>query len=629
MIRVLKNFFLILILAAMTHCSGEKRAPKFAIEDFFRNPSKTAFLVSPDGKYISYMKPYNNRLNIFIQTIDGKNTRRLTSESDRITSYFWGNNGMLLYMKDHVKDDGVQLMAISRDGKESHDLLPAGNFRIKLINPNRIRNNEVIIALNQRDSSVFDVYRLNLQSRKLRLAARNPGNITEWYADENGELRMALASDGVNETLLFRESEHDNFKRVITANFKNKIKPVGFCGKDRTCVYALSNLNRDKTALVELDCKTGKETKMIFSHPECDVIEGGYSFKKMSITSVMYETWKKERQYLDDSVKGVFQDIEKQLPNTEIRIFSKDSAERKLIVRTNSDRNPGSFYLYTLPQKLLVKLSDVNSALPESEMCPMKPIEFKSRDGVVLNGYLTLPKGMTAKNLPVVVIPHSHPENRNTWGFNSEVQFLANRGYAVFQVNFRGSNGYGKKFWTAGFKKWGTLIQDDITDGVKWLIATEVANPKKIAIYGSNFGGYSALKGLSSHPELYACGISYSGLTNLFTYMKGVPPYYKPYLQMFYEKVGNPEKDADYFRAVSPIFHTDKIKRPILIIQGTKDPRANVNETNQFVRELKKHGVPVTYVLKQNEGHGFMSHTNKQEVYRQLEKFLADNLNRK
>ncbi|MXV17612.1 S9 family peptidase [Hufsiella ginkgonis] len=618
-----------LILCVCVACTGEE-AKMLPFESFFANPVKTSFLISPDGNFISYLQPYKNRLNLYVQTVDGKQVNRITNETDRnISSYFWANNNEMVYMKDRADDEGVRLFVVDKVKGAPQDLLPPGKFKAKLINPNRLKNNELIIALNKRDSSVFDVYRLNIPKRKLEMAAQNPGNITEWYADEDGQIRLALSSDGVNETLLFRESEGQGFKPVITSNFKTTIAPVGFCGKERTCIYALSNQNRDKMALVEFNCKTGKEEKIIFSHPDVDVIEGGYSTTTRRVLYATYETSKKHRHYLDDSVKNVYQQLEKQLPNTEVRINGRDAAEKKFIIRTFTDRSPGAFYLYTLADNKLLKLSDVNALLPESELCEMKPISFKSRDGLLLNGYLTLPKGKKVTDLPVVVIPRSNPEYRNSWGFNSEVQFLANRGYAVFQVNCRGSLGYGKEFWIAGFKKWGTGIQDDMTDGVKWLIGQKIADPKRIAIYGNSFGGYSALVGLYSHPELYKCGVSYSGLTNLFTHLKAVPPYFKPYLQMIYEKVGSPEKDADYFRAVSPVFHTDRFKAPVLIAQGAKDPRVNVNETNQFVKELKKRGVPITYILKENEGHNFRNQENRQEFYRSLEKFLADNLNKK
>ncbi|MDF3078227.1 MAG: peptidase prolyl oligopeptidase active site domain protein [Sphingobacteriaceae bacterium] len=610
------------IILYFAACKQHERAVKIPLEAFFRNSGKSSFQISPDGKQISYVQ---NQL-LYVQDLDGKKGRNLTKKADRIIGYYWANNDMLFYRSAARDKRGERLIAVYTNGKPSQELLPRGRFKISLINPTRIKDNTLFLALNLRDSGLFDAYKLDIAAKKLSLVFKNPGNITEWYVDDDNQLRLAVASDGVNKTLMFRENSQDKFKPVITTNFKTNIKPVGFCRQNKSCIYALSNYGRDKMAIVEFNCLTGKEEKEIFSHKDVDVVEAGYSTKRRGINYAVFETWKKQRIYLNDSAKSVYQKLEKLLPNTEINILSRDSAEKKLIINTFTDVTPGVFYLYTLATNKLLRLSEPDSALSENNLCPMKPQSFKNREGFTINGYLTVPKGSSGKDLPVVVIPHSIAESRNSWGFNSEVQFLANRGYAVFQMNFRGSTGYGKEFYTAGFKKWGTAIQDDITDGVKWLIDSEIADPKRIAIYGTSFGGYSALEGLSLHPELYACGVSYSGFTNLFTFIKSVPPYYKPYQQMFYEKVGNPETDADYFRAYSPIFHTDRIKAPILIAQGTKDPRVNVNETNQFVRELKKRGVLVTYILKQNEGHSFRKQENRQDFYRQLEKFLAEHL---
>jgi len=435
-----------------------------------------------------------------------------------------------------------------------------------------------------------------------------------------------LTSDGVDETLIYRKTESDDFSPVIKNNFKTSINFLGF-SKD-SCIYILTNQNRDKKALVELNCETGKEHRELYSNPEVDVSEGGYSRSKNKMVFAGYESWKKERHYLDSEAKEMFERLERLLPDTEIKVTDQDSSGRKYIIRTFTDRDPGAFYLYTADDNKLRKLGDINSSVRREEMAPMKPVSYKSRDGLTINGYLTLPLNMPEKNLPVVVMPHGGPSMRNTWGYNSEVQFLANRGYAVFQVNFRGSTGYGKSFWIAGFKEWGGKIQDDITDGVKWLISKEIADPERIAIYGASFGGFSALHGLCFNSDLYRCGVSYSGLTNLFTYLKGIPPYYKPYQQMYFEMVGDPEKDADYFRNTSPIFHTGKIKVPVLIAQGTKDPRVNVNETNQFVKELKKRKIPVTYILKEDERHFFKKPENRIEFFQQLEKFLESNMNK-
>ncbi|HCN84188.1 MAG TPA: S9 family peptidase [Sphingobacteriaceae bacterium] len=625
----IKKYCWLILIIFLAGCDQRELAKQIPVEAFFAGPAKTSFLISPDGTSISYLKPYNGRLNIFIQTLDDKKITQITRETDRSVSYyFWANNNELLYLKDMMGNDRIQLHVANKDGSGSREIFSEDKARIRFINPIRIWDNQLLIALNKRDSSVFDAYKLNINTRKLTLAVRNPGNITNWYADHEGKIRMAVASDGVNETLLFRNSEDESFRSVVTNNFKTSISPIGFGIDNKSRIYALSNQNRDKKALVEFDCNTGKEYKTIFERKDADVIEGEY-FNKKKLDYAVYETWRKERYYFDPEIKAIYQELEKQMPNSEIRITDRDLAGKQYLIRISTDKVPGVSYLYTSSNRNLVKLSDANPALKESEMCEMKPISYKSRDGLIIHGYLTYPKGLKPYSLPVVVMPHAGPSSRNSWGFNSEVQFLANRGYAVLQMNYRGSTGYGKEFWAAGFKKWGTDMQNDITDGVKWLIGEGIANPKRIAIYGSSFGGYSALHGMCFQPGLYACGASYSGPINLFNFVKESAPYIRPSLQMYYEMVGIPEKDPDYFRAVSPVFHTDLIRNPILIAQGGKDHRVNVNEINQFVKELKKRKIPITYFLKEDERHYFRIQENRYEFYRKLEKFLADNIGKK
>ena len=623
-----KIYFFCFVLATLVSCNMEKATKRIPIENFFNVPINTSYLVSPDGKYISYLKPDNNRIHIYVETLDGKTTTQLTCDSNRsIANYFWASNNEILYLKGASENMEPGLFAVNIDGNNKRELLSFPNTKIRLISSGPLSDGQVLVSLNKRDSTVFDAYRLNMKTGNLSLLFQNPGNITKWYSDPTGKLRMAIASDGVNETLLYRDKESQDFRSVLTNNFKTSISPISFSA-DNSCIYALSNKNRDKMALVELDCVTGKEHRVIYSNPKVDVSEAIYSVNRDKLIYAGFETWKKERHYLDDTFKAIFKKLEKLLPNTEIVIASSDSLEKKFIVRTYTDRNPGSFYLYSIDDDKLVKLSDVNSSLKIENMAEMKPFSYKTRDGLTVYGYLTLPRGMPPKNLPVVVMPHGGPDTRNSWGYNSEVQFLASRGYAVFQVNFRGSKGYGKDFWIAGFKEWGAKMQDDITDGVHWLIEQKIADPSRIGIYGFSFGGFSALHGLMSNPELYRCGASYSGFTNLFTYFKDIPPYFRPYLQMYYETVGNPETDADYFRAASPVFHTDKIKVPVLIAQGARDPRVNMNETHQFVKELKKKKVPVTYIFKEGEGHVFRNNENRLEFYRKLEIFLDQNLSR-
>jgi len=461
----------------------------------------------------------------------------------------------------------------------------------------------------------------------MNMVAKNPGNISSWFADLDGKIRLAIASDGVNETILYRENEHQAFKRVFENNFKNTIRPLRFIDGEADQIYALSNINRDKLALVVVDLKKGEEIKTIYVHPDVDIDNIRFSTKEKDLAYLDFDTWQPERYYFNKRIEEIHQGIRKRLNNYWIRIVDKDDAEMRFIVRTYADNDPGAFYLYNLQDDKLVKLADVNPSLNGVKLSKMEPINYRSRDGMPVSGYLTIPFNKEGKNLPLIVMPHNGPSSRNVWEYNSEVQFLANRGYAVFQPNYRGSTGYGKAFWSAGFGEWGGKIQDDIADGVQYLVDKGIANPKKIGLFGYSFGGFCALYGACFHNDVYRCAASYSGITNLFTYLKEIPPYYKPYLQMFYEMVGNPEKQADYFRAVSPAFHTDKIKGAIFIAQGGKDDRGNVNETNQMVRELKSKNIAITYFLKEREGHYFKNEQVRLEFYQQLEAFFSSNLN--
>jgi len=354
-----------------------------------------------------------------------------------------------------------------------------------------------------------------------------------------------------------------------------------------------------------------------------DVSGLNFSRKRKVITSATYTTWKEERKFFDPESEALCKTLGEKLPGYDVYVVSANKEEDMFIVRTITDRSLGAFYLYERKSGDLTKLADRNPWLKEEQLSEMKPIEYTSRDGLTIHGYLTLPKGKAAKDLPIVVNPHGGPWARDEWGFNPEVQFLANRGFGVLQMNFRGSTGYGRKFWEAGFRQWGQSMQDDITDGVTWLVHQGIADPKRVAIYGGSYGGYAVLEGLTKTPDLYAAGVDYVGVSNLFTFMKSVPPYWKPFLEMMYEMVGNPEKDKTLFEANSPALNANRIKAPLFVAQGAKDPRVNINESNQIVEALKKHGVDVEYMVKEDEGHGFHNEENRFSFYEAMEKFLV------
>ena len=572
---------------------------------------------------IGFLKPVDHRLNVWVQPKSGGEAKQITSVKDRdIRGFFWKGDKYLLYLKDNEGDENYHIYVAQSDGSGTRDLTPFEGVRAEMIDDLEDDATDLIIGLNKRNKEVFDAYRLNIETGDLKLIAENPGNISSWITDHAGNIRVATTTDGVNTTLLYRKTEQDAWKPVITTSFKETFAPQFFTF-DNKALYGVSNIGRDKAAIVEFDPETGKETKVLFDHPEVDVSDLHYSKKRKVITSATYTTWKEERRFFDPVTEQLYTSLEHKLPGYDVYVVSSNKAEDTFIVRTITDRSLGSFYLYESNSGTLTKLADRNPWLKEEQLAEMKPIEYKSRDGLVIHAYLTLPKGKPSKDLPIVVNPHGGPWVRDEWGFNPEVQFLANRGFGVLQMNFRGSTGYGRKFWEAGFKQWGQSMQDDITDGVKWLIDQGIADPKRVAIYGGSYGGYAVLEGLTKTPDLYAAGVDYVGVSNLFTFMKTVPPYWKPFLDMMYEMVGNPEKDKALFERNSPALNADKIKAPLFVAQGAKDPRVNIDESNQIVDALKKRGIDVEYMVKENEGHGFHNEENRFSFYEAMESFLA------
>lgn len=599
------------------------------LENFFKNPQKTAYALSPNGTHLAFLAPYENRRNIFVQEIATDKVWRITNVVDRdLSAYAWANNDRLIYVRDFGGDENFHLFSVSKEGNDEKDLTPFDNVRIEFIDELEQDENHMLISMNKRNPQIFDPYRININNGALTLVAENPGYITQWISDHEGKIRAAIATDGVNGAILYRATEEAEFNTVIEYTFKDTIQPLFFDFNSTSIVYALSNLGRDKAAIVKFDLATGKEVDFIYGNDSVDISNMSYSSLRKVPTAITYVTWKKQFHFLDATIENLYTRLAALLPNYEISITSHNKAEDTFIVRTYSDRSLGAFYIYNSTTDDLKLLSTVSPWLDENQLCEVKPIQYTTSDGFTIHGYLTLPKGLAAKNLPIIVNPHGGPWHRDVWGFNPEVQFLANRGYAVFQMNFRGSTGYGRKFWEASFGQWGLKMQDDVTEGVQWLIEQGIADPKRIAIYGGSYGGYTTLAGITFTPDLYACAVDYVGVSNLFTFMETIPPYWEPFRQMLYEMVGNPNDETDNKRlqATSPVFHVDKIKVPLLIAQGAKDPRVNQAESDQIVAALKNRGVAVEYILKENEGHGFHNQENKFEFYGAMESFFAKHL---
>jgi dipeptidyl aminopeptidase/acylaminoacyl peptidase len=604
----------------------EERAAYVPLEDFFRDPDKGQYRISPNGEMIIFMATHMGRRNVFVQKLGDTTAIPITHETERsIYNAFWESDDRIVYVKDTGGDKNTHILSVKPDGTDLKDHTPFEKVRSDVVDILEERPNEMLIQHNKRNPQIFDVYLLNTATNEIKMVAENPGNITGWITDHDGKIRVAIATDGVNTSLLYRETEKDQFKTAITTNFKETLYPVLFTFDNKN-LYCVSNVGRDKMALVEFDPATAREVKVIYEHPDVDIDGVDYSRKRKVLTSVHYQTDKPHMHFLDAAMEGIYKRINSQLPNYYNVVTRSNKEEDRLLVFSNSDRYFGGYYYYDVKADAFQKLADFKPWLDENNMAEMKPVSYQSRDGLTINGYLTLPKGVEAKNLPVVINPHGGPWARDTWGFNPEVQFLANRGYAVLQMNFRGSTGYGRKFWEASFKQWGRTMQDDVTDGVKWLINEGIADSTRVAIYGGSYGGYTTLAGITLTPELYSCAVDYVGVSNMFTFMNTIPPYWEPFRDMFYEMVGDPKKDSLMLAEVSPVFHADKIRCPLLVAQGANDPRVNKDESDQMVAALRNRGIDVEYIVKDNEGHGFYNQENQFEFYGAMERFFEKHL---
>ena len=570
-------------------------------------------------------------MNIFVQQIGSEETVRLTSETARsVAGYMWTTNKRILFMKDTAGDENYQLYGVNLDGSDLRAYTAFPGVRTTLIDDLEDIPNEVIIGMNKRQPEIFDPYRLNLETGELTQLAENPGNWQSYMTDHEGKLRVVTAIvDGVNTQILYRDNEAENFRPVLTTNFKESVDFMEFT-PDNRLVYAATNLGRDKVALVLMNPATCEELEPLYAHERYDVSSISYSRKRKKLLAVYCQGHKDPiRHYFDEEEAAFREHLRCFFEGRRFGITATDKEEQRYLIYVGSDRTRGRYYFYDRAVGAPVLLTALAPWLKEEDMVAMHPVTYTSRDGLTIEAYLSLPHPYTpetAKQLPVVINPHGGPWARDTWGYSAEVQFLCNRGYAVFQMNFRGSTGYGRKFLEASYKQWGQAMQNDITDGVNWLIEQGIADAKRVAIYGGSYGGYATLAGLCFTPELYACGIDYVGVSNLLTFMQTIPPYWRPLLEMMYEQVGDPEKDLEMLTAYSPALQAHRIKAPLFIAQGANDPRVNKAESDQMVEALRKRGVEVEYMVKDDEGHGFHNQENRFDFYRAMERFLKEQL---
>jgi dipeptidyl aminopeptidase/acylaminoacyl peptidase len=621
-----KELLLIVILISVLGCNTDyNRVPLIKTEQFFKNPDRLSYQISPDGNYISYLANVNGKMNIFIQKINEREGKAITNSTIRdIRNYFWVNNSKIIYGLDLAGNDNYQLYLVDIKSKQTIHFAGDVNSNIYVLNSTPDSNGNILIADNKEQKQVYDVYLLNINTKEQKQVLKNNGKIT-WFLPKGNNIKIVSSTDGVNTGYFYRLNENEPFKMFLVTGYEDDFKPIGFTDNENE-IYALSNINRDKVALIKYNIKERKETGEVYQNSFVDIKDVlfiGYSKKLMGVSFTnLYPTV----IYLDKKFSEISQKVKNKLENENFTFESNDLKEDKFIVKTYSDKSMGEYFLYVNSSNKLIKLAQINSELNTEYLASMKPISFIARDGRRIEGYLSLPANTKPTNLPVIVMPHGGPWLRDEWGYNSSVQFLCNRGYAVLQVNYRGSTGYGKEFVLAGFREWGGKIQDDIADGTKWLIEQGIADPDRIGIYGFSFGGYSALISIIKYPELYKCAASYCGILDLRAFVNSVPAGWEPFKEMMYKMVGHPIKDSLMLKNSSPYDLADRLKGNVLIAQGAHDPKIKISETEKAVAKLKSNKNEVTYIVYNDEGHGFINENNRIDFFKKLEAFFAKNL---
>ncbi|MEO8035734.1 MAG: S9 family peptidase, partial [Acidobacteriota bacterium] len=541
-----------------------------------------------------------------------------------IRNYSWAKDDKtLLYAQDNDGDENYHIWGADLESGLVRDLTPYQGTRASIVALSSMKPDEVLVSINALNRQLFDVYRLTLSTGALVLDTKNPGDVNGWTADRQNNIRVAEATlpDGSTD-IRVRDAAGGAWKSVLKAPTEENVG-VDTISADGNSLLVETSIGSDTARLVWLDLESGRET-LIARSDEVDAGEVMIQPDTRVVQAVAFEPGRRTWQIVDPAVKADFDAIAK-LSDGDFSITDRDRADKTWLIVFNSDRGPAKYYSWDRQARKGTYLLTTRPKLENLTLNEMKAVTIKTRDGLSMHSYLTLPAGLPPKNLPLVLFVHGGPWGRDTWGFSSYPQWLANRGYAVLQPNFRSSTGFGKKFLHAGDRQWGLKMQDDLTDAVNWAIKQGYADPKRVAIMGGSYGGYATLAGLAFTPDLYACGVDIVGPSNLKTLIGSIPPYWKTQRAIFDLRIGNVDdpKDAELVRNASPLFKAKAITRPLLIGQGANDPRVNHAESEQIVDAITKNNGSVTYVIYSDEGHGFVRPDNKIDFNARAEQFLS------
>jgi dipeptidyl aminopeptidase/acylaminoacyl peptidase len=617
--------------------SPEKSIAIIPRKVLFGNPDKIQPRLSPDGSYVAFLAPLNGVLNVWVGPADNPDAAKpVTRDTGRgIRAYFWAYTSRhILYIQDKDGDENWRIYSVDLATDHTRDLTPLEGVQAQIYKVSHKLPAEILIGLNNRDSRMHDVYRLNIETGERTLVVENTEGLVGFLSDDLYHVRLALRFTPDGGTELLQRISSGAWRPFAKIGQEDSLTtgPQEF-DKSGTIVYMIDSRGRDTAALVALNLETG-EHKLLFEDPKADVDDVLIHPTERTVQAVASTYERKHWHILDRRIAEDFEFL-KTVADGEIEIVSRTLDDTRWIVVYQLDNGPVRYYLYRRPEKSVQFLFTNRKALEGLPLAKMHPVLIPSRDGMTLVSYVTLPvwadpdgDGRPVEPLPLVLLVHGGPWARDRWGYNPVCQWLANRGYAVLSVNFRGSTGFGKRFINAGDREWGGKMHDDLVDAVHWAVAEKIADPTRIAIMGGSYGGYATLVGLTFTPELFACGVDICGPSNLVTLLSSVPPYWVPLLSLFTSRVGDHRTDEgrQFLLSRSPLTYVERIRKPLLIGQGANDPRVKQTESDQIVHAMHAKHIPVTYVLFPDEGHGFARPENTIAFFAVAEAFLARHL---
>ncbi|WP_289045194.1 S9 family peptidase [uncultured Olleya sp.] len=612
---------------------------KYSAEDYFQDPSKSSFQFSPKGNYFSFReKDKDGKNHVYVKNTKTEKITLAIEEGDElIRGYSWANENRLVYIKDNGGNENYQLFAANLDGSNPKSLTPFENVQVNFSNLLEDQPDHVIITMNKDNKQIFEPYKLNIVTGDLEKLFENKdvtSPIAGYEFDKDGTLRgYTKQQNGVEYVMYYRTAMDQSFNEIVTTNWQDSFSLVAFNYNTsyKHDAYVLTNLNSNTSELVLYDLAKKEIIEKVYSNKTFDV--GGLSRSKKRNYEVDYYYYTGEKTHVvpvSKYYKKLDKKFKKQFGKKVYSIVDNTDDEDKYLIILQTDKLYGTYYTYDVKKDEFTKLLDLMPQLHEEDMAEMRPINFTTRDGLKVYGYITVPNNIKkGERVPLIVNPHGGPYGvRDYWGFNPETQLFASRGYATLQVNYRGSGGYGKTFFLAGNKQIGRNMLNDLEDAVAYAKTLDFIDNNKVAIYGASYGGLATLGSLVKTPELYTCGIDYVGVSNLFTFFDSFPEYWKPYMAQVNEQWYNSENEADQeiMKAVSPALNVDKITKPLFVIQGANDPRVNIDESDQVVKSMRARNIEVPYMVKYDEGHGFSHEENRVELYKAMLGFFAQHL---